>query len=228
MDHKIYVLILHSIYANLYSMRMRRKPNLAARTERCSHIVIPEPELYRGRWLDEFGFSGLHVEIGCGKGRFTIDAAKSEPEALLVALEKSDNVMVIALERTVAEDLQNVRFINEFADYLIDYFAPGEVSRIYINFCDPWPSNRHVKRRLTHHRFLDLYKNILIPKGELRFKTDNLPLFEFSLREFGQCGFELLEVTYDLHKNGPVGILTDYEQKFIEQGKPIYQCIARL
>ena len=208
-------------------MRMRRKPNLAARTMRCSHIVIPEPELFRGKWLNEFGYRELHVEIGCGKGRFTVDAAKSEPEALLVALEKSDNIIVVALERAIAEDLQNVRFINEFADNMTDYFSPCEVSRIYLNFCDPWPSNRHAKRRLTHHNFLKLYKNILIPGGELRFKTDNLPLFDYSLHEFEQSEFDLVEVTRDLHKNGPVGILTDYEQKFIEQGMPVYQCLAK-
>lgn len=213
---------------NYIDMRMRRKPNLIARTERCAHVLIADPESYRGRWLCNFGYRELHVELGCGKGRFTVDVAKSEPDIFFVALEKSDNVIVIPLERVVAEGLQNVRFINEFADNLTEYFAPGEVSRIYINFCDPWPSNRHSKRRLTSQRFLESYKNILAPQGELHFKTDNLPLFEFSLNEFERNSFKVTETIYDLHKNGPVGIMTDYEQKFMNQGRTIYQCKIRM
>lgn len=207
-------------------MRMRRKPNLAARIERCSQLLIMEPNIHRGSWLQEFGYSELWVEIGCGKGRFTVEIAKSEPEVFFVALEKSENVLVIALERAIAEGLQNVRFVNNFADNLIDFFAPGEISRLYINFCDPWPSNRHSKRRLTDRRFLDFYWNVLTPGGELHLKTDNLPLFEFSLLELKHCGFVMLVITHDLHNISPVGIMTDYEQKFFDQGRVIYQCIA--
>ena len=98
---------------------------------------------------------------------------------------------------------------------------------MYIDFCDPWPSNRHAKRRLTCRRFLELYRQTLRTDGEIRFKTDDLPLFEFSLKEFEYCGFDLPEVTRDLHKNGPAGIMTDYEIKFYNRGLPIYMCIAR-
>jgi tRNA (guanine-N7-)-methyltransferase len=135
--------------------------------------------------------------------------------------------MIIAVERAAAEALRNVRFINAFADDLASYFAPGEVSRIYLNFCDPWPSNRHAKRRLTHRRFLESYMQVLNPGGEIHFKTDNLPLFEYSLLEFERGGFTLTEVTRDLHKNGPVGVMTDYEMKFFTQGLPINRCAAR-
>ena len=195
--------------------------------ERCSHILVTNPEGYRGGWLDEFGYNQLRVELGCGKGRFTVEAAKAEPDVLFVALEKSESVIVIALERAVAQGLHNVRFVNALADDITDYFAPGEVEQIYINFCDPWPSNRHIRRRLTCQRFLELYSKVLRPGGELYFKTDNLPLFEFSLREFERCGFELLNDIRDLHKDGPVGPMTDYELKFYGQGLPIYQCRIR-
>ena len=104
---------------------MKRKPNLAARTERCAHLLINEPALLRGRWLDNFGYGELRVELGCGKGRFSVEAARAEPDVLFVALEKSDNVLVIALERAAAEGLRNLLFINVLADDLLDYFAPG-------------------------------------------------------------------------------------------------------
>ena len=207
-------------------MRMRRKPNLTARIGRCSHLLSEHPDELRGRWLDEFGYSELHVELGCGKGRFTVETAKSEPGVLFVALEKTSNVLVIALERAAQDGLQNVQYVNALADDVDVFFAPGEVKRLYINFCDPWPAYRYEKRRLTGQRFLELYRQILCPGGEICFKTDNLPLFEFSLLEFERCGFVLLEEVRDLHRNGAVGVMTDYELKFFDQGKTIYQCLV--
>ena len=194
--------------------------------ERCAHLLAAQPESLCGRWLSEFPYGELHIELGCGKGLFTSQTAKSSPDVLVAALEKSASAMIIALERAAAENLRNVRFINALADNLDVYFAPGEVSRLYINFCDPWPSNRHAKRRLTHRRFLELYARILCPGGELFFKTDNRALFDFSLHEFDCGGFRLLDCTRDLHINGPVGIMTDYEMKFHAQGLPI--CSARV
>jgi tRNA (guanine-N7-)-methyltransferase len=203
---------------------MKRKPNLAARIERCAHLLVKEPEVLRGLWLNNFKHRELHVEIGCGKGSFLVSLAKAKPDVLFVALEKSANAIVIALERAAGAELQNIRFINVFAENLTDYFAPGEVSRIYINFCDPWPSNRHAKRRLTGQRFLEIYNQLLALGGLLFFKTDSLPLFEFSLREFERFGFNLLEIERDLHKTRAVGIMTDYEKKFFDRGLPIFQC----
>ena len=196
--------------------------------ERCLDILVKEPSAHRGNWLEAFGYREMRVEIGCGKGRFTAEVAKAEPDVLFVALEKVESVIIIALERAVAEGLQNVKFISALADDVTDFFASGEVSDIYINFCDPWPANRHIRRRLTGQRFLELYRKILIPGGKLHFKTDNLPLFEYSLLELERCGFELLDVVRDLHSGGPVGAMTDYELKFHSQGLPIYKCIARM
>ena len=209
-------------------MRMRRKTNLDSRLESCAHLLIAKPKQLRGIWLEESNFNELHVELGCGKGLFTVETAKKKPDVLIVAIEKIANVLVIALERAEQDTLQNVRFINGLADDLLDFFAAGEVSRFYINFCDPWPANKHQKRRLTGQPFLEMYKQTLCTDGEIHFKTDNQPLFEFSLEEFERCGFALTEVTQNLHKHGIIGVMTDYEEKFHEQGIPIFKCIATL
>ena len=195
--------------------------------EKCAHLLVTEPEALRGRWLDEFGYGELHIELGCGKGRFTVETAKAATDVFFVALEKTADAMIIALERAAFDDLQNLRFINGFADDIPDFFAPGEAAKIYLNFCDPWPSNKHAKRRLTGRRFLELYRQVLRPGGEVHFKTDNLRLFEFSLCELKSCGFKTIEISHDLHKNGPVGVLSDYELKFYDQGTAIYHGIFK-
>jgi len=205
---------------------MRKKPNLAARMAACGDLIVTAPEAYRGCWLSEFGYDALHIEIGCGKGRFTVEAAKAEPDVLFAAIERSADAMIIAVERAAAEGVRNIKFMVAYADRVAEYFAPGEASRIYLNFSDPWPSNRHEKRRLTNRRHLEIYSQALRSGGEIRFKTDNLRLFEYSLREFEQCGFYLQDVARDIHRDGPVGVMTDYELKFYGQGLPIYQCIA--
>ncbi|MCL2226037.1 MAG: tRNA (guanosine(46)-N7)-methyltransferase TrmB [Oscillospiraceae bacterium] len=209
-------------------MRMRRKPNLDARMDRCANLLISTPESLRGRWLElsELPYGELHIELGCGKGLFTAEMAKQSPEALFIGLEKVKNVIVIALERVERECLQNVRFINNLADDLTSFFAPGEVSRIYLNFSDPWPSQRHAKRRLTSQSFLESYKNVLSRDGEIHFKTDNIPLFEFSLREFQRAGLTVLQENRNLHRNGPAGVMTDYEMKFHGEGIAINMCIV--
>lgn len=207
-------------------MRLRRKPNIVPRMERCSHLFVTPPTKFKGQWQNELKCENLHIELGCGKGRFTVETAKANPDIFFIGLEKISDAIINAVESADSEGLQNLRFINALADNLDDYFAPGEVSRIYINFCDPWPSNRHIKRRLTSPRFLKLYKYVLCTAGELHFKTDNLPLFEYSLKEFEFAGFQLSEVTRDLHKNGVVGVMTDYERKFHDMGMPICRVVA--
>jgi len=207
-------------------MRMRRKRKLESRIENCTHLLVTEPEKLCGHWLEEYQFDELHIELGCGKGLFTVETAKNEPDVLFVALEKISNVLVVALERTGQAELNNVRYINRLADDLSSFFDEDEVSRIYINFCDPWPANRHKKRRLTGAQFLEVYKNVLRRGGEVHFKTDDLPLFEFSLGEFERCGFTVSEVTYNLHEYSPVGVMTDYEVKFHESGMPIYRFVG--
>lgn len=196
--------------------------------EKCSAIQIKNPEQLRGKWLEiADGFSKLYLELGCGKGRFTAETAKTMPDTLFVALERIPDVMVIGMERVVSAEIQNVRFVDSDAARLQEIFESGEVGRIYINFCDPWPGNKHAKRRLTSSGFLNIYNNILAHDAEIHFKTDNLPLFEYSLKEFSENGFEIIEKTYNLHENGINGVMTDYEIKFHEQGIPINRCVVR-
>jgi len=207
-------------------MRMRKKPNLVPRMGRCESVLITEPEALRGHWLEGTGYSKLYLEIGCGKGTFTVKTAATVPDTLYVAVERVPDAMVVAMERACEEGLDNVRFIDVDAKSLCDLFAPGEADRIYINFCDPWPSRRHEKRRLTAPGFLYLYEQVLKPSGEIHFKTDNDPLFEFSLQSFDYRAWETSEVTRNLHENGPTGIMTDYEAKFYSQGVSINRCVA--
>ena len=209
-------------------MRMRKKKNLAARMERCAALWVQKPTHQRGAWLVGETFDRLHLEIGCGKGKFTAETAKAESDALLVAIERVPEAMVVAMERALSMELSNLLFIDMDAALLPEVFAPQEVERIYLNFSDPWPSKRHAKRRLTSPIFLNIYKEILAPGGEIHMKTDNVGLFEYSLEQFSACGYDLEQVSKDLHGRGIAGIMTDYEQKFHETDTPICRCVARL
>lgn len=209
------------------NVRMRKKPNLLPRMERCAAVLETAPEAHQGRWLGDFpGFSELHVELGCGKGRFTAGMAEANPSVLFAAIEKVPDAMVVAMERVCAASLGNVRFLDRDAAQLGEFFAPGEVSRIYINFPDPWPKKKQFKRRLTAPSFQRLCAAALAPGGEIWFKTDNSPLFEWSVEQLAAGGWELREVTRDLHGNGPVGVMTDYEAKFHAQGVKINRLVA--
>ena len=208
-------------------MRMRKKKNLAPRMERCHAVHVLDGFLLKGHWRDLFpDAKALYLELGCGKGRFTVETAAQHPDVLFIAIEKVADAQVVAMERAVAAGLTNVFFVVGDAAALPDYFAPGEVDRIYINFCDPWPPKRQAKRRLTHRNFLTIYRKVLKEGGQIHFKTDNAPLFQFSLEEFPQVGFSLSEVTDDLHRDGPQGVMTDYEAKFHAEGIPIHRCVA--
>ncbi len=210
-------------------MRMRKKKNLIPRMERCGDRLIRDPYGRPGKWRELMPQAReLRLELGCGKGRFTAGTAAAEPDVLFIAVERVPDAMVVAMERCVREGLTNVFFVDANADQLPAFFAPGEADRIYINFCDPWPSNRHAKRRLTHGNFLRLYRQVLKMGGQIHFKTDNQELFTFSLEELPQFGFELSEITRDLHADGPVGVMTDYEAKFYDQGLPICRCVATM
>lgn len=209
-------------------MRIRKKPNLIPRMERCAHVQIKEPADLRGEWLKRIsGYDELWLELGCGKGRFTADTGEQNPEKLLVAVEKVPDAMVMAMERVCERDIKNIRFIDGDALGLPVIFDVDEVDRIFINFCDPWPRKHDAKRRLTSPGFLDIYESILKPDGEIHFKTDNSPLFEYSVETFIAEGWTLSEVTRDLHAEGPKGVMTDYEAKFFEQGVPINRLVAK-
>lgn len=194
---------------------------------RCAAVQEMAPEEKRGKWLACFpGYSALHLELGCGKGRFTADMAQQNPDIFFAAVERVPDAMVVGMERVFDRNLPNVRFIDIDAAKLPELFAPGEVARIYINFPDPWRKSKQYKRRLTAPGFLELYKTLLPEKGEIWFKTDNLPLFQWSLEQFQEQGWGLREVTFDLHGAGEVGVMTDYEAKFHAEGIKINRLVA--
>ena len=208
-------------------MRMRKKVNLPARMERCAQYLIQAPEEYRGHWRDlKPDAAELRLELGCGKGRFTAETAAANPDVLYIALERVPDAMIIAMERVQEKGLNNVFFIDGDAAQLREYFAPDEVDLLYINFCDPWPSHKHARRRLTHENFLILYRGILRMGGEIHFKTDNRDLFTYSLFQFPKAGYRLSQITRDLHGQGVQGVMTDYEEKFHQMGTPINRCVG--
>lgn len=211
-------------------MRMRKKKNCGARMERCSQIWIKEPENYKGKWHEAFGNDNpIHIEIGCGKGSFIRGMAQMYPDVNFVAVEKVEDVIVMAMEKAVEAELTNVLFTDMDAERIEDFFEYGEAERIYLNFSDPWKKNKQAKRRLTHKSFLDRYKKILEPGKEIWFKTDNKPLFEFSLNSFCEEDFKLSNITLDLHNSGFEGnVMTEYETRFVELGQPIYRLQAKV
>ena len=201
---------------------MRKKPNLDLRMENCSDLLVASPEANRGIWRTLYpAFSEIRLEIGCGKGRFTAETAAKNPDILLLAVEKVQSAMVMAMERVRDAGLTNVRFIDADAAHLGEMFSSGEITTIYLNFCDPWPKSRDAKFRLTAPSFLRSYADVLPVGGAIYFKTDNLPLFTWSKEMLEQESWALRSVTLDLHANGPVGIMTDYEAKFHSEGVPI-------
>lgn len=209
-------------------MRMRKKKNCAARIERCGDIRITEPELNKGKWNEIFGNDNpIHLEIGCGKGAFVTGMAELNPDINFIAIEKVEDVIVMAMEKAVEKQLTNVRFMDIDAEKLEDFFEKGEIRRIYLNFSDPWKKNKQAKRRLTHKNFLDRYKKVLNNGDYIWFKTDNRPLFEFSLNSFARENFKLENITLDLHNSSFEGnVVTEYEQRFLDLGQPIYRLEA--
>ena len=199
--------------------------NLDSRMETTSAFLIRTPEDYKGGWrkLKE-GCTALWVEVGCGKGKFTAETAAANPEVLLIAVERCREAMVIAMEKAQAMGLTNVFFIDMDVANIEAIFAAGEIDRLFINFPDPWPRKKNAKRRLTHRGFLDKYCRVVKENGEIHYKTDNAPLFEYSLEEFAACGLQVNALTRDLHANGIVGIMTGYEEKFHALGTPINRC----
>lgn len=208
-------------------MRMRKKVHLEERWARQQPRLITDPTVQKDHWRELMpGCEAVWLELGCGKGRFTAQTAQAHPNVLFIALERVADAMVVAMERCSAMGLENVYFIDANAEALREYFADGEVDRLYLNFSDPWPSKAQAKRRLTHPDFLRRYARVLAPGGQIHFKTDNKDLFEWSLFQFPKAGYALSEVTRDLHAHGVCGVMTDYEEKFYNEGKPICRCVA--
>ncbi len=205
-------------------MRMRKRAHLSERIDGCGdYIIETADELY--------GFSGdksLCIEIGCGKGRFITETARLNPDSAHLAVEQCENVAILAAESAKKAGIENLRFSMKNVALLDDIIKEGSVKRIYLNFSDPWPKKKRAKRRLTHPDFLKLYKKWLTPDGEIFFKTDNAPLFEFSLNSFAGEDFRLSNITFDLHSSDFEGnVMTEYEERFVNDGKPIYRLEAR-
>ena len=208
-------------------MRMRKKKNLIPRMERCAAIQEKDPYGMRGRWRERLAPDcPLYLEIGCGKGSFTVETAAAHPEVLFVAVERVPDCLLLAMEKVMARGLRNVVFVCDDAARLGEMFAPDEVDLMYINFCDPWPSKKHAKRRLTYEKFLLSYRDFLKDGGRIEFKTDNRPLFDFSLTQFARAGYQLSQVTNDLHGEMTGVIQTDYEARFVAEGVKINRCVA--
>lgn len=190
-----------------------------------SPYVVQEPEVYKGRWSELFhNEHPLHIEIGMGKGQFIHQLAEQNPEINYIGIEMYSSVLYRALEKREQSELDNLYFLRFDAKYLCDIFAADEVSRIYLNFSDPWPKDRHAKRRLTSTGFLEIYDQILKKDGYVQFKTDNRDLFDFSVETVNESScWKIKELTYDLHHSEflPGNIMTEYESRFVAEGKPI-------
>ncbi len=210
-------------------MRMRRKKNLDARFEVCADVMIPEPEKYKGKWAVVFGNANpVHLEIGCGKGRFATGMAQAHPDINFVAAEREEGALILAAERLHYNPLPNLKLLSVDAAELSDIFGEGEVERIYLNFSDPWPPNKRRKRRLTWRAYLEVYDNILKQKGDICFKTDNQRFFEWTIEEISQFGYLIQNVSLDLHSSDFEGnIMTEYEERFSSEGARIYRLEAR-
>jgi tRNA (guanine-N7-)-methyltransferase len=207
-------------------MRLRHKPWAKEKIEQNPQYIVPNPELYKGKWNEAFeNRQPLHIEVGTGRGRFITEMAKANPCINYMGIELFDSVIVDALDRLIEADLPNLKLLKVNANDLGKYFEKNDVDRVYLNFSDPWPKIRHEKRRLTYKDFLKLYENILVDGGEIHFKTDNQGLFEYSLMSFSAYGLLLKYLSLDLHKSEFEGnIMTEYEKKFSEKGNRIYRC----
>ena len=189
-----------------------------------------DPADFKGKWRQEiFGNDHpIHIEIGMGKGQFITTLAKNNPEINYIGIEKYSSVLIRAIDKRDALEPTNLRFVRMDAEDIVSYFEKDEVDRIYLNFSDPWPKDRHAKRRLTSVQFLARYDQILTPDGIVQFKTDNRPLFDFSLEQFAEAGWSIDFVSFHLHENGPApdNVMTEYEEKFYNLGNPICKVVA--
>lgn len=192
--------------------------------------VIQDETALKGKWHDKFGNDNpIHIEVGMGKGQFIMDMARLHPNVNYIGIEKFSSVLVRAVEKQNEEQLPNLYFIRMDAEYIEQVFDKGEVDYIYLNFSDPWPKDRHAKRRLTSVQFLSRYQNILADRGGVTFKTDNRPLFDFSLEQVEEAGWILESKTFDLHHSefAEGNVMTEYEKRFSEMGNPICRLVCR-
>lgn len=211
-------------------MRRRRKKGSDEKLLSFTDYVIKDDiENLKGKWSSKFENNNpIHVEFGTGRGKFITTHAKNNPDINYIAMEIKEEVLLKAVEKAHEANLNNILFVWGNVNNILDYFEEKEISRVYVNFCDPWPKKRWAKRRLTHSSFLEKYDTILKDNGELHFKTDNRDLFEFSLNEIAASDWILKNISLDLAKNTEIeNITTEYEDKFMSQGMQIYRCEAK-
>ena len=210
-------------------MRLRNVPGSREAIAE-SNLAINEPQVLKGKWNEEFGNNNpIRIEIGMGKGRFITQLALENPDINYVGIEKYSSVLIRAIEKCQDIEVPNLRFIRMEAEYICDVFNKDEVDRIYLNFSDPCPKDRHAKRRLTSKQFFERYDNILKKDGVVEFKTDNDLLFQFSLEQVPEAGWNLVAQTWDLHNDSEMvkgNVMTEYESKFSQMGNPIHKLVA--
>lgn len=210
-------------------MRLRNIPG--AREEMAvNKYVVSNPEENKGKWKEYFGNSNpVHIEIGTGKGQFILKLAEQNPDVNYIGIEKFSSVLIRAVEKQEEAQLPNLVFLRFDAEDIENVFDEGEVDRIYLNFSDPWPKDRHAKRRLTSTRFLARYEKFINREGYVAFKTDNRGLFDFSLEQAEEAGWITEDVTFDLHNSeyNEGNIMTEYEERFSAMGNPICRLVAK-
>ena len=211
--------------------RLRKKPWIGQALEEYRDIVLMGQDLqeYQGRWYEKLPTGGmLQVEVGTGKGGFLAGMAQRFPEHCFVGLEKEQDILYHAAKKIRELQLKNVKLVLADVKQLADVFLAGEIDRLFVNFCDPWPKNRHAKRRLTHIEFLKQYQAVMKCDGIIRLKTDNQYLFDSSLEQFEIAKMDVFELSRDYHQEfKKCDILTEYEEKFQSAGMPIYCCFAK-
>lgn len=203
-------------------MRLRKLKNVDERLQARQDIVVFAPEKYKGKWREVFGNDNpIYLEIGMGKGKFIIEHAHRYPDINFIGLEKEKSVLVKAVEKVEVRP-SNLLMISADAINILNMFDQNEITKIFLNFSDPWPKSRHTKRRLTYGSNLSNYQKILVDDGTIAFKTDNRHLFEFSVINFTLEGFKILDLSLNLHEDKEDIITTEYEDRFTEKGNIIY------
>lgn len=207
-------------------MRMRKIPWAVEYLDE-AQCRINNPETMKGKWKQYLNTDCLHVEIGCGKGNYSLGMSKLYPKDGFVAIEKNDSAAGVAAKKYDTDtEKGKLCLIRGDAEVLSDWFDTHEIDVIHLNFSDPWPKKRYAKRRLSNERFLQQYKNVLSENGEIQMKTDNAKLFAYSLLEFQNAGFTMVDVDVDYRSEPhPEDTQTEYEEKFVAKGQPIYRCV---
>lgn len=206
-------------------MRMRNKPWVEGFLASFStDVLINEPIAYKGSWRRLLACDKLHVEIGTGKGDYWLTMAEQYPSDGWIGIEKERNVAAMALKKSLNTNLNNIKYILNDADKISEWFAKSEIDVIHLNFSDPWPKKRNTKKRLTHDSFLDQYRLLLKDNGQIIMKTDNQKLFEYSLLNM-QDTWQLIEVWLDFRQSEQPDAITEYEKRFMDEGKPIYRAV---